>query len=291
MLKSAAVRRALLVPAAILAATLFATSIAPAAAESRRRRAEGAAAEAPPPKARPREGGEHEAVHWNHWTPGNEISNIGSLQRGARNFVSYCAGCHSLKYSRYSRIGKDLNIPDDQLEQFLVLPGDSKNGYMLTTLSAADGEAWFGKAPPDLSLIARARGTDYVYQFLKTFYADPNAATGVNNLALPGTAMPHVLSELEGVKAGVFREVPVPASGDQPASTKVEFVRFEELVPGKLSAAEYDEFLRDTVNFLDYVGEPAKAKRVSLGVWVVLFLLAFTGIAYLLKQEYWKDVK
>jgi ubiquinol-cytochrome c reductase cytochrome c1 subunit len=103
--------------------------------------------------------------------------------------------------------------------------------------------------------------------------------------------MPHVLAELEGVKAGVFREVPVPASGDQPASTKVEFVRFEDHVPGKLSPAEYDEFLRDTVNFLDYVGEPAKAQRVSLGVWVVLFLLAFTGIAYLLKLEYWKDVK
>jgi len=129
------------------------------------------------------------------------------------------------------------------------------------------------------------------FQFLKTFYADPNTATGVNNLALPGTAMPHVLAELEGVKAGVFREVPVPASGDQPATTKVEFVRFDDHVPGKLSAAEYDEFLRDTVNFLDYVGEPAKAQRVSLGVWVVLFLLAFTGIAYLLKLEYWKDVK
>ncbi len=235
--------------------------------------------------------GEHEAVHWNHWAAGNEINNVGSLQRGARNFVAYCAGCHSLKYSRYSRVGEDLHIPAEQLEEFLVIPGDSKNGYMLTTLDTADGEAWFGKAPPDLSLIARSKGTDYVYKFLKTYYADSNTATGVNNLALPGTAMPHVLSELQGVKAGVFREVPVPAAGDQPASTKVEFVRFEDFAPGKLSAAEYDDFVRDIVNFLDYVGEPAKAKRIALGVWVVLFLLAFTGIAYLLKQEYWKDVK
>ena len=100
-----------------------------------------------------------------------------------------------------------------------------------------------------------------------------------------------VLAELQGVNAGVFREVEVPASGDQPVSKKVEFLRFEGYVPGKLSAAEYDDFVRDLVNFLDYVGEPAKAQRASLGVWVVLFLLAFSGIAYLLKAEYWKDVK
>ncbi len=287
MLKLAAMRRALLAPSALLATSLVVATIGfapPAFSEEAPAAPAGAAADAA-------KAGDTEVVHWDHWAAGNEITNIGSLQRGARNFVSYCAGCHSLKYSRYSRIGKDLNIPDDQLDEFLVLPGDNKNGYMLTTLSAADGEAWFGKTPPDLSLITRARGTDYVFQFLKTFYADPNTATGVNNLALPGTAMPHVLAELEGVKAGVFREVPVPAAGDQPASTKVEFIRFEDHVPGKLSAAEYDEFLRDTVNFLDYVGEPAKAQRMSLGVWVVLFLLAFTGIAYLLKQEYWKDVK
>jgi ubiquinol-cytochrome c reductase cytochrome c1 subunit len=251
----------------------------------------GAPAEAGAKEAGKEAAGEHEVVHWNHWTPNNEINNTDSLQRGARNFVAYCSGCHSLKYSRYSRVGKDLHIPDEQLDEFLVLPGDNKNGYMLSTLAQADGEAWFGKAPPDLSLITRSKGTDYLFQFLKTFYVDPNTATGVNNLALPGTAMPHVLAELQGVKAGVFREVPVPASGDQPATTKVEFVRFEDHLPGRLSAAEYDDFLRDTVNFLDYVGEPAKARRISLGVWVVLFLLAFTGIAYLLKLEYWKDVK
>jgi ubiquinol-cytochrome c reductase cytochrome c1 subunit len=235
--------------------------------------------------------GEDEVVHWDRWTAGNEVTNIDSLQRGARNFVGYCSGCHSLKYSRYSRVAADLNISDEQLEQSLVLPGDSKNGYMLSTLSAADGEAWFGKQPPDLSLIARARSTDYIYQFLKTYYVDPNTATGVNNLALPGTAMPHVLSELQGVQAGVFREVPVPAQGETPASTKVEFLRFEDHVAGRLSAAEYDEFVRDIVNFLDYVGEPGQARRMSLGIWVVLFLLVFTGIAWLLKQEYWKDVK
>ncbi len=283
MLKSSAVLGALLVQATLLAA--------PVVVVAQQTAAEPAATAETPSAAAPAEGGEHEVVHWNHWEPGNEINNTGSLQRGARNFVAYCSGCHSLKYSRYSRMGKDLQIADAQLDEFLVTPGDNKNGYMLTTLNAADGEAWFGKTPPDLSLITRSKGADYVFQFMKTFYADPNTATGVNNLALPGTAMPHVLAELQGVNAGVFREVEVPASGDQPASKKVEFLRFEGHVAGKLSAAEYDDFVRDLVNFLDYVGEPAKAQRVSLGVWVVLFLLAFSGIAYLLKAEYWKDVK
>ncbi len=290
MIEFRAVQRALWLPVAMMLATtcVFAQeAAAPAQPEA------GAAAEAGPvPESRMETAdGEHEAVHWNHWTPGNEITNTASLQRGARDFVAYCSGCHSLKYSRYSRMGKDLRIPDDQLDEFLVMPGDNRNGYMLTTLAAADGEAWFGKAPPDLSLITRSKGADYVFQFLKTFYADPNTATGVNNLALPGTAMPHVLAELQGVKAGVFRQVPVPAAGDAPASTRVEFVRFDDFAPGRLNATEYDAFVRDLVNFLDYVGEPAKAVRISVGVWVILFLLAFTGIAYLLKQEYWKDVK
>ncbi len=295
MLKQSAVLRALLVQVAfVLPAAAFAqepasepAQTAEAATATDAASATGAAA----PAATEGAGHGDEVVHWNAWAAGNEINNLDSLQRGARNFVAYCAGCHSLKYSRYSRVAEDLSIPDEQLEQFLVQPGDNKNGYMLTTLSTADGEAWFGKAPPDLSLIARAKGTDYVFRFLKTYYADPNTQTGVNNLALPGTAMPHVLAELQGVNAGVFREVEVPAQGDAPASSKAEFVRFERYAPGRLSEVEYDEFVRDIVNFLDYVGEPAKAQRISLGVWVVLFLLVFTGFAYLLKQEYWKDVK
>lgn len=277
MLKQPAMLRALLIQVAFVVPTI-ALAQEPTAAGGAAPAAEGA-------------GHADQHVDWSHWTAGNEINNRDSLQRGARNFVAYCSGCHSLKYSRYSRVGQDLSIPDEQLEQFIVPPGESKNGYMLTTLSTADGEAWFGKAPPDLSLIARAKGTDYVFRFLKTFYADPNSPTGVNNLALPGTAMPHVLSDLQGVNAGVFREVEVPAHGDVPASTKAEFVRFERYAPGKLSEAQYDEVVRDIVNFLDYVGEPAKARRISIGVWVVLFLFAFSGIAYLLKQEYWKDVK
>jgi ubiquinol-cytochrome c reductase cytochrome c1 subunit len=240
-----------------------------------------AEAAATPEKA----GGESEqsATDWQHWEPENSVASLPSLQRGARNFMAYCSGCHSLKYMRYSRMAADLKISDAQLEKDLIQPGDNKNNYILGSLAPADGEAWFGKAPPDLSLIARSKGTEYIYQFLKTFYSDPGTPTGVNNLALPGTAMPHVLSELQGVQTAVFK------SGKSP-SEKI-FAGFEPGVAGRLSAKDYDDFVRDTVNFLDYVGEPAQLSRESLGVWVVLFLLAFTGIAYLLKAEYWKDVK
>jgi ubiquinol-cytochrome c reductase cytochrome c1 subunit len=241
------------------------------------------AAEGPPVSSEPG------ALHWGKWRAENEILNMPSLQRGARNFMAYCSGCHSLKYMRYARLAEDLKIPEAELE---LLPGDKKNDYILTRLPAVDGEAWFGKAPPDLSLIARSKGTDYVYQFMKTFYVDEKAATGVNNLALAGTAMPHVLSDLQGVQEAVFRNEPRKGEKgpDGKPVTEARFFNFEQAVPGVLSPADYDAFVRDTVNFLDYVGEPSQAKRQSLGVWVILFLLVFTGIAYLLKQEYWKDV-
>ena len=217
---------------------------------------------------------------WQEWTPGNDITNTASLQRGAGNFMGYCAGCHSIKYVRYSRMGADLKIPEDQLEA-LVKPGSKKNDYITTTLAPADGEAWFGKAPPDLSLITRSKGSDYVYRFLKTYYVDEKTVNGTNNLALPGTAMPHVLSALQGAQALKT----VKKDGHE------HFEGFEQLEPGQLTAAQYDEFVRDTVNFLEYAGEPYKAKRISLGVWVTLFLLLFTALAYLLKKEYWRDVK
>ena len=226
---------------------------------------------------------------WKHWQLKNDVINTTSLQRGARNFVSYCQGCHSLKYVRYSRLGEDLEIPDEQLEKYLLPPGDKPADYMLTSMPAADSEAWFGKTPPDLSLIARSRGRDYLYQFLKTFYADPSKATGVNNLRLDATAMPHVLSELEGVKKAVFKNVEVKGEDGKPHPERV-LEKFELIIPGRFSEAEYDGFVRDTVNFLDYASEPTQTKRRALGIWVVLFLLVFTWLAWLLKKEYWKDV-
>jgi ubiquinol-cytochrome c reductase cytochrome c1 subunit len=221
---------------------------------------------------------------------GNEVANLPSLQRGARNFMAYCSGCHSLQYMRYSRLATDLKIPDEQRDAFIVPPNAKFSDYIKTSMPAKDAAEWFGKAPPDLSLIARSRGTDYVFNFLTTFYADPaNRQTGVNNLQLPGTAMPHVLASLQGVQR---LRVVAHSDGAKPESAEHENQSpFEAGVNGSLTPAQYDEFVRDTVNFLDYVGDPAQLERKSLGVWVVLFLLMFTGIAYMLKSEYWKDVR
>jgi ubiquinol-cytochrome c reductase cytochrome c1 subunit len=228
-------------------------------------------------------------VDWKSWRVEVDILNKASLQRGARNFMSYCIGCHSLKYERYARLGVDLEIPPDQLEKYLVQPGDKPAQYILTTMPAAEAEAWFGKTPPDLSLMARARGTDYLYRFLKTFYFDPTRQSGANNLQLPATAMPDVLSSLEGLKKAVYRNVQRVDENGKTVTDPV-FDHFEQIAPGSLTAEEYDGFVQDTVNFLNYVGEPAQAKRHSLGIWVVLFLLVFTWLAWLMKREYWKDV-
>ena len=226
---------------------------------------------------------------WQSWHANTNVTDMPSVQRGARNFVSYCLGCHGLKYQRWSRLGTDLSIPEELLQKDLVPPGDKSTDYILTTMPAKDAEAWFGKAPPDLTLMARARGTNYLYQYLKTFYVDPSRQTGANNLRLPATAMPDVLSELSGLKRAVFREGTSTGEGGQPVREQV-FDHFEVVAPGRLSETEYDGFVHDTVNFLDYVSEPAQAARRALGVWVVLFLLVFTCLAWLVKREYWKDV-
>jgi ubiquinol-cytochrome c reductase cytochrome c1 subunit len=225
-------------------------------------------------------------LDWKDWHVQNDLNSVASLQRGARNFMSYCSGCHSLKYERYARLGKDLQIPNELLTKNMLPPGEKPTQYILTSMPAADAQNWFGKTPPDLSLMARARGRDYIYRFLKTFYFDPSRPTGANNLQLPATAMPHVLSELEGLKKAVYHRERAPDG----KSTVEVFDHFEPLVPGRLNPAQYDDFVRDTVNFLDYVSEPTQIQRRNLGIWVVLFVLVFTWLAWLLKREYWKDV-
>jgi ubiquinol-cytochrome c reductase cytochrome c1 subunit len=214
-----------------------------------------------------------------------DIHNLASLQRGARNFVNYCMGCHSAQYMRWNRMAADLGIPEDVLAKELMITGGSPHDTMKTAMPAKLGETWFGKAPPDLSLMARARGTDYIYTFLRGYYADPGRPIGVNNTVLANTAMPHVLAHLQGLRQPRY-ELRSVEGGAEPV-----LVGFDPGTPGELTEAEYDEFVRDTVNFLDYVGEPVKAKRERMGVWVVLFLLVFWLLAWLLKREYWKDVK
>ena len=240
-------------------------------------------------KAEQGHGEEHAASDFKHWKAGNEVANLASLQRGARNFMGYCVGCHSLKYVRYSRLAEDLEIPPEQLEKYLLPPGDKPADYIITSMPAQDAANWFGKTPPDLSLIARSRGPDYLYQLWKTYYVDPSKPTGVNNLRLEGIAMPHVLSELEGAKKARFKTEETKGEDGKPHTERV-FDGFDIVVPGRLTPDEYDAFVRDTVNFLDYASEPVQVKRRSLGVWVVLFLIAFTWLTMLLKKEYWKDV-
>ena len=220
----------------------------------------------------------------------NQVANLPSLQRGARNFMAYCSGCHSLKFQRYSRTCEDLKIGEQQCLALLVRPGDKLTDYIKSSMPEKDATEWFGKAPPDLSLVARSRSPDWIFNFLTTFYADPaSRQTGVNNMQLPGTAMPHVLASLQGVQNVVWKNVEHEVDGN-PVVTR-EFEKFEPGVAGSVNAEQYDEFVRDTVNFLQYVGDPTQLERESLGVWVVLFLLMFTGIAYMLKKEYWKDVR
>ena len=218
-----------------------------------------------------------------------DVENKASLQRGARNFAQYCLGCHSLKYERWSRMAQDLDVPVELLQKDIMPPGDKPADYVLTSMPAKDAEAWFGKTPPDATLLARSRGVDYLYQFLTTFYVDPTRPTGTNNLRLPAAAMPAVLSELEGLKRPVYRNEETKDAEGKPRTEQV-FDHFDMIAPGRLSTAEYEAFVRDTVTFLSYVSEPTQAERRHLGVWVVLFLLVFTWLAWLMKKEYWKDV-
>ena len=217
-------------------------------------------------------------------TPANtNIENVGSLQRGAKYFVNYCLGCHSAKYVRYNRLANDLGITEKQLVENLMFTGERPFDTMANAMRAQDSVRWFGKSPPDLSLMARARGTDYIYTFLHSFYAAPGRPTGADNLVLPGTAMPHVLWKLQGVQQPVFKT-------DAEHNGEKVFERFELTRPGELDAEEYDGVVRDIVNFLDYIAEPIKVERQQLGIRVIAFLLVFLLIAYMLKKEIWKDV-
>ena len=223
-----------------------------------------------------------------------DVSNLASLQRGARNFVNYCQGCHSAKYMRYSQIATDLALTEDDVKANLMFTGGRIYDTMDSVMPPEKARQWFGNAPPDLSLIVRSRGADYVYTFLRSFYADPSRPSGVNNAVLPGTAMPHVLAPLQGLQSGRFEPAHDKAGKpvvDVAGKPVMELAGLEPGLPGDMPAATFDSFVRDTVAFLEYVAEPHKAKRLSLGVWVILFLLMFAAFCWFLYKEYWKDVK
>ena len=211
-------------------------------------------------------------------------ADLSSLQRGAKVFVNYCLNCHGASMMRYNRL-KDIGLTDDQIRENLLFSADKVGETMTIAMQPKEAKAFFGAQPPDLSVIARARGDDWLYTYLRTFYRDDSRATGWNNLVFPSVGMPHVLWELQGQRAAKFTEV------EEHGEKVHKFAGFEQLSPGKLSKVEYDQMTADLVSFLDWMGEPAQNHRKRLGVWVLMFLGVFTVFAWRLNAAYWKDVK
>ncbi len=216
---------------------------------------------------------------------GTDINDVQSLQRGARDFMNYCSGCHSLQYLRYSRMAEDLRIPPAELKANLMFTSTKPLDHIKSAMPAADAVNWFGNPPPDLTLMARYMGVDYIYSFLKGFYADKARLWGVNNLYKPNVAMPFVLAPLQGLQKPVYKSVTDPAG-----HAGMELTGVAPMNPGSMTPEQYDRFVRDIANFLDYAAEPIKAKRETIGIFVTLFLLVLFVFTYLLKKEYWKDV-
>jgi ubiquinol-cytochrome c reductase cytochrome c1 subunit len=211
-----------------------------------------------------------------------DLSNQTSLQRGAKTFVNYCLSCHSAAYMRYNRMGEDLGISDDILKTNFMFGTDKVGDTMTIAMRQLDSEIFFGVTPPDLSVIARSRGADWLYSYLKTFYVDESRPFGVNNLTFKDVGMPNVLWQLQGIQRLTERD-----DGVHHAPT---FKDLELISPGSQNEKEYDRTVRDLVNFMVYLGEPIKLKRTKIGVWVMLYLFIFMIITYLLKKEYWRDI-
>jgi ubiquinol-cytochrome c reductase cytochrome c1 subunit len=226
--------------------------------------------------------------------PTERLTDMAALQNGAKLFTNYCLNCHAAAFMRYNRL-QDIGLTEEQIAKNLIFTGAKVGETMKTALDAKDAKVWFGAEPPDLTLIARSRadgakgsGADYVYTYLRTYYRDETKPTGWNNLAFPNIGMPHVLWELQGQQRALFAEEKDP---HDPAKVLHVFKGFEQITPGKLSRAEYDNAVADLVGYLQWMSEPNQAQRVRLGVWVLLFLAVFTVIAWRLNAAFWKDIK
>lgn len=215
-----------------------------------------------------------------------DVSNLPSVQRGAKTFMNYCSGCHSMQFMRYSRVAQDLGIPEDLLKANLMFTSEKTGDVIHSSLSKAESAKWFGQSPPDLTLETRARGEDWVYSYLKSFYVDSARPLGVNNLVLPGASMPHVLWELQGWNA----KAEAHAAGHESGGHGPAPDPFKQVQAGKLEGKDYDKFVGDLVNFMAYAAEPGRSARQSLGFKAIVYLVILLGFAYLLKKEYWKDI-
>ncbi|CAK0741529.1 Cytochrome c1 [Gammaproteobacteria bacterium] len=212
--------------------------------------------------------------------PRVDLKDIASLRKGAETFAHYCLTCHSASFMRYSRIGQDLGWSEEEVMNRLVSTNSKIGDPMTVAMPKAEAKKWFGRVPPDLSVITRSRGSEWVYTYLKSFYVDPSRPFGVNNLVFKDVGMPHVLWELQGYAEPIIEE-----HDGHKVVTGAKVVK-----PGRYTPEQYEQTVHDLVNFLTYVGEPSKIERQRLGLWVLLFLAVFTALAYLLKREYWRDI-
>jgi len=214
-----------------------------------------------------------------------DLADKASLQRGAKLFVNYCLNCHSANFMRYNRMGKDLGLTDKQVEDNLMFTTDKVGNPMGIAMKTTEGEKWFGTTPPDLSVIARAKGSgdegaNWLYTYFRSFYVDDSRPFGMNNTVFKDVGMPHVLWELQG-------EQKLLNTDDVAKGAKPEFALTST---GSMTIEEYDEAARDLTNFLVYTGEPSKLERLALGPWVLLFLVLFFFVAYAMKKDYWRDI-
>jgi ubiquinol-cytochrome c reductase cytochrome c1 subunit len=215
----------------------------------------------------------------------NQSSDTSALQRGAKLFVNYCLNCHGASAMRYNRL-RDIGLSEEQIKQNLLFSSDKVGDTMHIAMDREDAKKWFGAVPPDLSVIARARGSDWLYTYLRTFYRDDTRPTGWNNLVFDKVGMPHVLWELQGQQVAKYAEVK-----SEHGEAEKKLVGLEVSVPGKMNKVEYDQAVADLVSYLDWMAEPAGNLRKRLGVWVLLFIGVFFVLAWRLNAAYWKDIK
>ena len=219
-----------------------------------------------------------------------DLSNNASLQAGARTFVNYCLGCHSASLVRYNSLGQ-IGLTEEQIKDNLLFTAEKVGLPMGSAMSQKEGKEWFGNPPPDLSVTARSRGADWLYTYLRTFYRDPSSPTGWNNAVFPNVGMPNVLWKLQGQRSLVHE--PVMREG-KPMSDghggTVTVSRFETLVPGTMTSVQYDETVRDLVNFMVWMSEPHQVARKRLGVWVLFGLVVLIALTWLLYKSYWKEL-
>lgn len=220
-----------------------------------------------------------------------KTTDMASLQNGAKLFVNYCLNCHSAAFMRFNRL-KDIGLTEQQIKDNLLFTTEKVGETMKAAIDPRQAKDWFGANPPDLTVISRSRsaegkgtGADYIYTYMRTFYVDDTKATGWNNLAFPNIAMPHALWELQGKRAAVFETV------KEHGQDVHVFKGWEQLTPGTMTPAQYDQAVGDLVNYLQWMAEPAQDKRVQLGIWVLAFLSVLTFFTWRLNAAFWKDVK